>query len=149
MAQAKKKKTATDVKKEIFLEALLNTGIVAEACRLAKLNRRSLYRWREADQAFADEWDSTVKTALRERLIEASYEPKNPAVLIFMGKAILGLSDGAGEIDELRQTIRELQVERERMRLVVYRACRGNPKLRDRISAEIAAFDDFDQGKPN
>lgn len=141
----KKKKTATDVKKEIFIKALLDCGgMVVNACSKASLSRTSLYRWRKEDLVFADLWDDTVKIALRERLVEAANEPKNPAVLIFMAKAVLGLSDGAGELDEVKRELRELQLERERMRLVVYRACKGNPKLRKRISDEIAAFNELD-----
>lgn len=127
--------------KEVFLEALGMVGIVSDACRLTDTSRTTVYEWRKGDEAFAEKWMEMVKQALHERLIEASYDPKAPAVLIFAAKSILGLSDGAGEIDVLRKQLEDSRREVERMRLVVFRACKDDPSLKKRISDEIAGFD--------
>lgn len=46
----------TDRVVETFLEVLRKTCNVSEACRKARVARRTAYEWRDADSAFAAAW---------------------------------------------------------------------------------------------
>lgn len=46
----------TDRAVETFLEVLRKTCNVSEACRKSKVARRTVYEWRESDEAFAAAW---------------------------------------------------------------------------------------------
>jgi len=62
----------TPEKKAKFLAALRETGgNVGRACVTAGLVRRSVYDWREADAAFAVEWDEAVEFGTEELEEEA------------------------------------------------------------------------------
>src|SRR5438046_1622311 len=54
----------TDRVKETFLRVFSETCNVSEACRAAKMGRRTAYEWRDADPAFAAEWDEAEQTAV-------------------------------------------------------------------------------------
>ncbi len=58
--------------KATFLTALKRVGTVSVACELIGLNRTTLYRWREDDKEFADDWDHALTLAF-EGLESATY----------------------------------------------------------------------------
>ncbi len=58
--------------KNIFISALKRVGTVSVACELIGLNRKTLYRWREDDKDFADDWDHALTLAF-EGLESATY----------------------------------------------------------------------------
>lgn len=58
------KRTArTDRARETFLATLRETCNVSEAARKAHIGRRTAYDWRDADAAFAAEWDDAEQEA--------------------------------------------------------------------------------------
>jgi hypothetical protein len=65
--------------REIFIQQLRETCNVSHAARCAGIGRRTAYDWREADPAFAADWDSAEQEAVdalelvaRERAIDGS-----------------------------------------------------------------------------
>jgi hypothetical protein len=44
-----------------FLEALSECGSVREACKQAGVVRMTVYRWRERDETFAQEWEEAAR----------------------------------------------------------------------------------------
>jgi hypothetical protein len=66
MAERKPKarRTArTDRARETFLEVLRQSCNVSEAARAAGIGRRTAYDWRDADEAFAADWDDAEQEA--------------------------------------------------------------------------------------
>lgn len=51
-----------------FLDCLQQLGSARAACRAAKLPRSTLYKWREAEPGFADEWREALAVASGPRL---------------------------------------------------------------------------------
>ena len=47
-------------KQDLFLVALTDTVNVTLACRRARIPRRTAYDWRDADEAFARQWDEAL-----------------------------------------------------------------------------------------
>ena len=47
-------------KQDLFLVALTDTVNVTLACRRAGIPRRTVYDWRDADEAFARQWDEAL-----------------------------------------------------------------------------------------
>jgi hypothetical protein len=131
--KAQSEQLRTTVKKEVFLEALLEHGSISAASTALKMSRTSVYEWKERDPGFAEDVENTLRKSLRDRLFEATKSKLNPAPLIFMGKAILGLSDNASETVQLRKQLNETMRELEALRLAVYHATRSNPELQSAI----------------
>lgn len=50
--------------REKFLRELAKRGIVADACKIAKVGRATVYKWREDDKEFADAWKEAVDIAI-------------------------------------------------------------------------------------
>lgn len=48
-------------KKDLFLEALARVGTVTHAAEAAGVSRSQLYRWREQDRAFAEDWEVALE----------------------------------------------------------------------------------------
>lgn len=77
---AKARRTSrTDRARETFLDTLRETCNVSEAARAAGIGRRTAYDWRDADEAFAAEWDDAEDEAIdklekvaRDRAIDGS-----------------------------------------------------------------------------
>ena len=58
--------TRTDKKKKAFLKAFAaNNGLQQEACRLAKVSRMTVTRWRNNDHEFANNYDSVTDQMLQ------------------------------------------------------------------------------------
>ena len=51
-------------KKALFLQALTDTVNVTLSCRKAGIPRRTAYDWREADDAFARDWDEALEEGI-------------------------------------------------------------------------------------
>ena len=51
----------TQARRDAFLEALARVGVVNEAARAAGVHRVTAYKWREADEAFAADWDDALE----------------------------------------------------------------------------------------
>jgi hypothetical protein len=47
--------------KERFLEALRQDPTVSLACEIAGIARKTVYRWREQSETFAEQWDEAVE----------------------------------------------------------------------------------------
>ena len=47
----------------IFLASLRSTGVVKAACGVADIERKTAYRRRKADPAFAEDWDEAIEEA--------------------------------------------------------------------------------------
>lgn len=69
----------TDRARETFLATLRDTCNVSESARSAGIGRRTAYEWRDADPAFAVEWDDAEQEAIdkleqvaRDRAIDTS-----------------------------------------------------------------------------
>lgn len=67
---------------ERFVKRLAETGNITKACRTARVPRRTVYDWREADPAFAKLWDEAIDIATdaleaeaRRRAVEGWKEP--------------------------------------------------------------------------
>ena len=61
---------ATAKKKHRFLDALRERGTVYHAAKQAKIDRRTVYRWRE-DEGFAQTWDEVLDECVE--AMEASF----------------------------------------------------------------------------
>lgn len=53
----------TDRARELFISTLRESCNVSEAARMSGMSRRAAYDWREADSAFAQEWDEAEQEA--------------------------------------------------------------------------------------
>ena len=51
-----------------FLDCLQRLGSARAACRAANLPRSTLYKWRDAEPGFADEWREALAVASGPRL---------------------------------------------------------------------------------
>ena len=77
---AKTRRTSrTDRAREIFLTTLRDTCNVSASARAAKMGRRTVYDWRDADPEFAAAWDEAEEEAVddlekvaRDRAIDGS-----------------------------------------------------------------------------
>lgn len=56
--------TKTDTDKQTFLDALAKTGVVADACGMAKTTRPTVAKWRANDEEFAAAYDNAMEDAL-------------------------------------------------------------------------------------
>ncbi len=65
--------TSTDRARETFLATLAETCNVSEAARVAGIPRRTVYGWRDADEAFAADWKD-VEEAAADMLEQVAYE---------------------------------------------------------------------------
>ena len=43
-----------------FIDALANVGQVGEACKLAGIDKKTAYNWRNSDKEFAAEWTEAI-----------------------------------------------------------------------------------------
>ena len=97
----------TPKKRKAFLTALATGASVSAACCAAKFGRRRAYDWRDADEAFAAEWEDALEAGtdlmedeMRRRAVEGVDEPRfhdgeicgyvrkySDTLLIFMLKA--------------------------------------------------------------
>jgi hypothetical protein len=59
----KRKPNARKGWKPKFLAALRESGIVFSACKVARIDRREAYRAKDADTAFASQWDEAIADA--------------------------------------------------------------------------------------
>lgn len=69
--------TRTPKKKAAFLEALAQTASVCRACQLARLGRRTVYDWRDADPDFAKAWDAALERgtdALEDEAVRRAFQ---------------------------------------------------------------------------
>ncbi|MDI6872472.1 MAG: terminase [Bacillota bacterium] len=55
--------TTGTAKKEAFLRALARLGNVSDACRKARVPRRTVYNWKTDDAEFAQAWAEAEETA--------------------------------------------------------------------------------------
>lgn len=129
----KSEQLRTTVNKEVFVEALLEHGSISATCKAASVGRTTVYQWMKDSESFKLQVEEALKKGLMDRLYEATKSKMNPAPLIFMGKAILGLSDNASEAVQLRKQLNETMRELEALRLAVYHATKQNPELQTRI----------------
>lgn len=60
---ARRRTIRTDRRREKFIEHLRKTCNVSEAAKVAGVARRSAYEWRDADPAFAADWDEAEQEA--------------------------------------------------------------------------------------
>lgn len=59
-----KVKVARDAEKRVlFLASLLETASVTESCKKLKINRPTVYLWRDQMPEFAQQWDDNMLTA--------------------------------------------------------------------------------------
>lgn len=72
----------TEARKRAFLAALSQSGIVSTSCEIAGLNLSTVYRYRQEEPAFADEWANALTRAAglleseaRRRAVEGYEEP--------------------------------------------------------------------------
>lgn len=81
---------ARQVWREGFLKALSVSGNVRAACEAAKVNKATVYRWRERSQPFAAAWDSAIDDSI-ERLEQEAYRRAvtggSDVLMIFLLKA--------------------------------------------------------------
>jgi hypothetical protein len=67
----------TAKKREAFLAALEKTANVSRACQTARIPRRSVYDWREADEEFAKAWEEALERgtdALEDEAIRRAHQ---------------------------------------------------------------------------
>lgn len=55
--------TTSTPKKEKFIEALRNTGNISKAAKLTKVDRKTVYNWKESDAEFAKKWEVALNEA--------------------------------------------------------------------------------------
>lgn len=74
-----------------FLAALEQTGIIADACKLAGVDRSSVWRCRQSDESFAKAFDEAMEAAIdtlereaRRRAVEGTEEP------VYQGGQLVG-----------------------------------------------------------
>lgn len=72
----------TPEKKTAFLAALAETGVVRKACRAIDMSREHMYKLRDGDEEFREQWNralrigmGNVEDALYERAVEGVEEP--------------------------------------------------------------------------
>jgi hypothetical protein len=73
---------------------------VSDACDVAGLSRRSAYDWREADEAFREEWDAIVDKhmdALENEIYRRAYQGTN--------KPVFYQGEKCGEVKEFSDTL--------------------------------------------
>jgi hypothetical protein len=78
--------TEATEKKQLFLEAMQECGIVLESCVRAGINRTTAYRFRWADNEFRNAWDSAKADAddrIRHSLYNQAKSEKNVVATIF------------------------------------------------------------------
>jgi hypothetical protein len=56
--------TTGTAKKEAFLKALAKLGNISDACRKARVPRRTVYNWKAEDADFAQAWAEAEETAV-------------------------------------------------------------------------------------
>lgn len=54
---------ATDHARQTFIETLRETANVSQSARAARVNRRTVYNWRDENPAFAADWDEALEEA--------------------------------------------------------------------------------------
>jgi hypothetical protein len=65
------------LKKQQFLVAFAKCGLVAQACRDACVGSKTVYRWRQGDDVFAEQWEeieSQVNDALEAEAMRRAVE---------------------------------------------------------------------------
>ena len=86
MAEKKQKRRhgarLTPKKRQRFLEILRETANVTAACDELGFSRTSIYRWRQVDEKFRDEWEEAMNQAIdaleqaaRQRALHGVKEP--------------------------------------------------------------------------
>jgi hypothetical protein len=72
-----------DLKKERFLQALADGHSVTFSAAAAGISRQGIYRWREADPAFAERWDEAWESGgdvYEEFNLEQARQGSRPAI---------------------------------------------------------------------
>lgn len=79
----------TEEKRDRFISALREQGVVAEACRAAGIARRTAYNWRHKWVTFRQDWDDALEEALDKLELEARSRAldKSDQLLMFLLKA--------------------------------------------------------------
>jgi len=74
-----------------FVEVLSNSANVRAACRAAGIDRKTAYRHRARNAAFAQEWDAALKEAaeILEAVAWQRAKEKSDVLLIFLLKALM------------------------------------------------------------
>lgn len=119
---------------------MYDIGILSRAAEAVGIGRQTVYDWKASDPEFAQEMEDAICRGIYDRLFQIAFDSESrgsASVLIFLAKTVLGLSDRTGETQELRRPLDEARRVIERMRLVVFRAAKHDPKLKEAISREI------------
>jgi hypothetical protein len=85
-ARESARRTHTDIKKRLILEALEKTlGVVTSACKIADVGRSTFYEWLEKDPEFKKAVDDISDIALdfAESKLHEQIKEKNTAATIF------------------------------------------------------------------
>lgn len=88
----------SDEQKQLFLDALSRSGILAVACKAAGITRQSTVNWRKRDPQFAAAYDDAMADAadlLEEEARRRAYEGVSTL-------KIIGTGDNAREVYETR-----------------------------------------------
>lgn len=135
--ESKSEQRRTTISKEAFLEGLVEHGVISHTCKALKIGRTTAYQWMKDSPEFEEKVNEALRKGLMDRLYEGTRNNVNPATLIFMGKAVLGLSDNAGEAKRLRTQLQQTTRELEALRLAVFEATKAEPKLQQIIFAAV------------
>lgn len=95
--------TSATAKKTKFLSALGKSGNVSRAAQWCGVDRRTPYRWRDADPEFAAQWDDSRESGiddLEERALEIALTGDSPALTIFMLKSLRRETYGEHQVIE-------------------------------------------------
>lgn len=96
MTQGRKASTKSTPEKEVranaqrmFIEQLTCGETVTNAAKLARIDRKTAYNWRETDQVFADAWDGALEVGTEKLEKEATRRAleSSDTLLIFLLKA--------------------------------------------------------------
>lgn len=71
------KKTRACAKQELFLESFAQHGIIARACKVADVDRSTVYRWKEHDDQFLVRYNHALeeaKDAIREEIRRRAHD---------------------------------------------------------------------------
>ena len=114
-----------DDQKQLFLDALSRSGIIASACTAAGITRQTANNWRKADQDFDVAYDGAMRDAadlLEEEARRRAYEGVSTL-------KIVGTGDNAREVYETRYS--------DQLMLALLKAKKPD-EFADRTKAEIS-----------
>jgi hypothetical protein len=111
---------------DLFLQELLaNGGLVAHACKRARLERRTVYNWRKADIGFATQWDEVIDLCVEAAELECRR------------RAIEGVDEPVYHKGELIDTVRKFSD----VLLIFFLKAHRPEKYRERIQIDVNAVD--------